>query len=119
MVLPFVMYKDGKYEEAYLKYTELAKEMLIHKRYILYYICMCNLRAVLWTLLYHSSKLISLDEILDKLHSINIEEILNSLPIEDDIKKTLRENTAISTHSNYIKSIDLKEKLAQVGIDLS
>ncbi len=113
MVLPFVLYKTGKYEEAYLKYTELAKEMLIHKRYILYYICMCNLRAVLWTLLNHSSKIISLDEILDKLHSINIEEILNSLPIEDDIKKTLRENTAISTHSNYIKSIDLKEKLAQ------
>ena len=25
----------------------------------------------------------------------------------------MRENTAISTHSNYIKSIDLKEKLAQ------
>lgn len=112
MVLPFILYKAGKYEEAYLKYTELAKEMLIHKRYILYYICMCNLRAVLWTLLNHSSKLISLDEILDKLNGINIEEILNSLPIEEDIKKTLRENTAISTHSNYIKSIDLKEKLA-------
>lgn len=113
MILPFVMYKAGKYEEAYLKYTELAKEMLIHKRYILYYICMCNLRAVLWTLLNHSSKIISLDEILDQLHNINIEEILNSLPIEDDIKKTLRENTAISTHSNYIRSIDLKEKLAK------
>lgn len=113
MVLPYILYKTGKYEEAYYRYTELAKEMLTHNRLILYYICMCNLRAVLWTLLNHSSKIISLDEILDQLHNINIEEILNSLPLEDDIKKTLRENTAISTPNNYIRSIDLKEKLAQ------
>ena len=112
IILPFILYKIGKYDEAYLRYTELAKEMLLHERHILYFICMCNIRAILWTFLNTSSSVLSLDEILEKLNNLDIEQILASLPLDEDIKETLKECASINTPHKYIKSVDLKEKLA-------
>lgn len=112
IILPFILYKIGKYDEAYLRYAELAKEMLLHERHILYFICMCNIRAILCTFLNTSSTVLSFDEILDELNNLNIEQILASLPLDEDIKETLKECASINTPHKYIKSIDLKEKLA-------
>ena len=113
MVLPYCLYLCGKYEEAYLRYSELAKEMLTHKRYILYFICIYNIASILQTLLNsRNSTLLSRNEIWDMLGEIRIEQTLNSLPLEEDIKQSLKENTFINTYSDYFKSIDLKEKLA-------
>lgn len=89
--LPFALYKIGNYEEAYNLFKNLAPEFWKRRKYYLYFICLYNIRILIWLLIR--------DKIFEPLHEtenlkkefaeLDLQKILNDLPLETSLKSIL------------------------------
>ena len=91
--LPFILYKIGNHLEAYKLFKSLSKEFWKKRKYFLYYISIFNVRSlarILASPLYNTS---CVDyNIYEKEYlSIDLQEILNELPIEERLKSILND----------------------------
>lgn len=90
---PFVLYKLGNYFEAYHIYNQIRKMAWERRKYILYFICLYNLRSIkngVFATLFMTDIKIAY-KIHDKLSGIELDEVLSRLPIPDGIRKTLQD----------------------------
>ena len=114
LALPFLQYRLGMYKEAYLAYKMLAPEMWKRRKYLLYFICLYNMRASFGRAYMQMSqrKDASIRE-WDYVYKYNFKEILAELPIEKNIKSVLDKLVdGVLLKNLLIKSSGLKDKLS-------
>lgn len=111
LLLPFVLYTCGKYWEAYNMYKDLSAKMWEKRKYILYFICLYNMRAIHGRVV--DEKLSDPDfdfsSFLNEVDSLDLLDQLQDLSVDRTIKILL---------TDMVSGKFLSEQLA-VGTDLS
>jgi len=90
---PFILQKLGNYMDAYQEYNKLLPLAWERQKYIIYFICLFNIKAISGYIYFHLS--LQDEEIAkefdEKMDEIDLYEILDRLPISDSIRNTLRD----------------------------
>lgn len=91
--LPFILYKIGNYLEAYELFKSLSKEFWKKRKYFLYYISIFNVRSLARILASPLYNITCADyNFYEKEYlSIDLQGILNELPIEERLKSILND----------------------------
>jgi hypothetical protein len=111
---PFILYKLGRYYEAYKVYNQILPLAWKKKRFIIYFICLYNLHSLRYGVSFNlmsQNKKMS-DEILEKLSNIDLDNILSRLPISDGIRKTFQD--LLSFRELGASAIDTENKREQI-----
>ena len=87
--LPFILYKLGRIQESYILFKKLSEKMWQNKRYVLFYICLYNLKQFVGLLFTSNENLLNPQEEEKQLSHIYLRDILSDLPIEGFIKNLL------------------------------
>jgi hypothetical protein len=111
--LPYLQFKLGRYYDAYSTYKRLAPEMWQRRKYILYFLCLYNMRTSFgWAWTDMSDRGNDFKKESDYVYSIPLNGILNDLPIEANIKRILEELVNGTLLKNQlIKTSELNDKL--------
>jgi hypothetical protein len=87
--LPFLLYKSSRFYDAYLHYKVLAKKCWEKKKYVLFFLCQYNIKALRNSLWddddLKKSKWSNLEEIQNEIEKIDVGELLNSIKISNKI----------------------------------
>lgn len=113
---PFLLYQLGDYYGAYKQYSQILPLAWRRQKYILYFICLYNMWAIRFGIVnqYIFSETIDCNAILQKIESVNLEEVLSRLPIDDEIRKILQNLLSFRFISDQsVETEKLKEKLHQ------
>ncbi len=113
--LPFILFKLGKYFDAYVEYERLAPEMWSHRKYILYFICLYNIKLIKGRALSEIShrRDIDIEKIRKRIDSINTYEILSDLPMETRAKSMLEDlATGSAILNRTVESVNLNEEIS-------
>lgn len=91
--LPYLLYKIGRYYDAYLLYKQLAPEMWKRRKYILYFLCLYNQKALFSKVAMQilSRRDVDFDDWRKEIVGIDLKNILTDLPIEQSVKGLLEE----------------------------
>ena len=126
---PYVLYKIGNYYEAYQVYNRLLPIAWKRKKYILYFICLFNIRSirngVYVSLMFKNEELAN--SINSKLSNIDLEEILGRLPLPERIRKTFQDllsfrflgNTAVETEDRREQLFKQRKSGEQGGFSIN
>lgn len=114
--LPFTLYLLGDYWEAFKIYKELLSRYWNRKKYILYFICRYNMWAIrncIWAQKIFD-KSFNIKKALESVNENELEEILNKLPLNKEIKKIFQDLVSYrAIGNNLVKTEDLKERIFQ------
>lgn len=111
---PFALCKVGDYYHAYLQYKQILPLAWNRKKYILYFICLYNLWRIGG---YISMQLCTNPQfnehtILREINTLNINEALSKLPIDNEIRLLFQDLISSRLFSSeLVGTEDLKEKL--------
>lgn len=91
--LPYLLYKIGKYYDAYLLYKQLAPEMWKRRKYILYFLCLYNQKAIFGKVYMemYGRRDININDLRNEITTIQLKEILADLPIDQSVKELLED----------------------------
>lgn len=90
--LPFILYKIGNYLEAYKLFKFLSTEFWKKRKYFLYYVSIFNVWSLARILAYpFNNSCVDCDFYRKEYLSIDLQEILNELPIEERLKSILND----------------------------
>jgi len=92
MEYPYVLYLLGHYYEAFLIYKNIQEEAWDKHKYILYFMCLYNMWAIRNAVNYQLSyrKDIDKDSLLKDVRSLQLDNVLEKIPIDEDLKKMLQ-----------------------------
>ena len=108
--LPFIYCKLGRYTEAYLIYERLLPIFWKKQKFILYFICLYNMRGLRHILAQEMSA--SGEKLRAKLNKIDLYDILNRLVIPNEVKMLFHDLLFHSSLSNIsVESSELKEEI--------
>ncbi len=114
--LPFALYKIGRYRESYDLFKRLATEFWKKRKYFLYFICMFNLRG-LASKMYSEISFDPLDdseELHKEMAGHDLQEILNNLPLENDLKAILNDILNFKIVKDLLIEVsELQEKIGE------
>ena len=90
---PFMLYKLGEYYQAYQIYNKILPSAWKNQKYILYFICLYNIWSIRYGVQYQLMSRRDVDEsaIFEKISRINLNEVLNKLPIDEEIRKIFQD----------------------------
>lgn len=83
--LPFLLYKIGKYYEAYLRFKEVAQKCWQNEKYVLYFICQTNLKNLSGIVALNSSFLKEelIEDIRIEAAGIDLQDILQRIQVKN------------------------------------
>lgn len=113
---PFSLYLLGDYWEAFKIYKELLPLYWNRKKYILYFICRYNMWAIKNCIgaQKYFDKSFNVDKELEFINKHDLEEILNKLPLDNEIKKIFQDLISYRSIGNHlVRTEDLKEQIFQ------
>lgn len=113
--LPFLQYRLGKYYEAYMTYKTLAPEMWKRRKYVLYFLCLYNMKAsFVYAPMQMMNRELNIYKESDYLEKIQLREILETLPIETTVKRILADLVnGVLLNEHLIKTTELSRKLIE------
>lgn len=90
---PFTLYLLGNYWEAYKQFAKLLPLYWIRQKYILYFICRYNIWSIRNGVRYQKlfDKCFDADKELQLAYTSELEDILNKLPIDLEIRKIFQD----------------------------
>lgn len=90
---PFTLYKLGEYYQAYQIYNKILPSAWNKQKYILYFICLYNIWSIRYGVQYQlmSRRDVDGNAIFEKISRINLDEVLNKLPIDEEIRKIFQD----------------------------
>ena len=80
---PYLLYRLGRYDDAYLKYREIAQECWRGKKYILYLICQLNLQNIGSLIKRESEPKNFLKLMIKEDKAINLKNVWSKLHVQD------------------------------------
>lgn len=88
MIYPYMLCVTGHYNDAYERYKYLADVMLAHGKYVLYFLCLYNIRALYGPVM---NEMIGCSReawsrVNKELSKIELNEVISRLPVEGAIK---------------------------------
>lgn len=113
---PFTLYLLGDYWEAYKQYVKLLPLYWNRQKYILYFICRYNIWSIRYGVEYQQIQdgSFNSDKELQLAYASELEDILNKLPIDLEIKKIFQDLISYrSVGSRVVKTDKLKEEIFQ------
>lgn len=113
---PFTLYLLGDYWEAYRQYVKLLPLYWNRQKYILYFICRYNIWSIRYGVEYQKRRDTSFnsDKELQLAYDSELEDILNKLPIDLEIKKIFQDLISYrSVGSQVVRTDKLKEEIFQ------
>ncbi len=114
--IPYTLYLIGDYYGAYVRFKELIPLYWEKHRYILYYICLYNIFSIRNAIRHQLSgrKDIDGDYIADSLEEINLEETLDRLQIDNEVRQILQDLISSRAISAVLATTEkLKEEIHQ------
>lgn len=119
--LPYLLYKLGRYYEAFIIYNDISSKCWQMKKYILFFICQYNIKYLLNPLrdFLHSDNrhhtIGELELIKDKIDKIDLDKLINYLSIDNKVVvKILRELIDFGhVHHNVYSLNDLVTKVKE------
>jgi hypothetical protein len=112
---PFALYKLGDYYGAYKIYDKISQLAWSKKKYIIYFICLCNMKMIMYPIqsqIYGT--FIDSDSVMKKIKNIDLDKILNSLQINEEIRKIFQDYISYrEIGSKSVETEELKEKIDQ------
>lgn len=112
--LPFTLYLLGDYWEAYQIYLKLLPLYWNRQKYILYFICRYNIWAIQNGIKSEKAfdRSFNAEKELELAYIYELEDILNKLPLDREIKKIFQDLISYKYIGNHlIKTEDLKQKI--------
>ena len=112
--LPFTLYLLGEYWEAYQIYSKLLPLYWSRQKYILYFICRYNIWAIQNGIKSEKAfdRSFNAEKELELAYMYELEDILNKLPLNREIKKIFQDLISYKYIGNHlIKTEDLKQKI--------
>ncbi len=114
--LPYILYKVGRYFEAYSIYKQLAPEFWKRRKYILYFISLYNTKALNGKIINSEigKRDFDFQAFQKEIGGINLYDILDELPLDESIKELLE--TLVNGNmlmKDWIESARLNEQLYQ------
>lgn len=102
MIYPYMLCVAGHFNDAYERYKYLADVMLVKRKYVLYFLCLYNIRALYGPVMNEmfGSSLEAWKRVNKELDQIKLNEVISRLPIEGAIKKILSD----LQNGNYLSS---------------
>ena len=113
---PFTLYLLGDYWEAYKQYVKLIPLYWNRQKYILYFICRYNIWSIRYGVEYQQMQdgSFNSDKELQLAYAFELEDILNKLPIDLEIKKMFQDLISYRfVGSHVVETYKLKEKIFQ------
>ena len=113
---PFTLYLLGDYWEAYKQYVKLLPLYWNRQKYILYFICRYNIWSIRNGVRYQQLQDDSFnsDKELHLAYTSDLEDILNKLPIDLEIKKIFQDLISYRfIGSRVVETDKLKEEIFQ------
>ena len=90
---PYILVKLGSYMEAYKEYNRLLSLAWERQKYIIYFICLYNLKVIrghIYYFLFLQNRDLA-EQFNKKMEEIDLDGILSRLSISDSVRKTLRD----------------------------
>ncbi len=113
---PFILYQLGDYYQAYQRYKDILPLAWNKQKYILYFICLYNI----WSIRYGIRSQLMLrkdldgDTICEKISKINLDEVLNKLPITEEIRSVFQDLLSYRGIGQQAVEVEkLKDKIHQ------
>lgn len=113
--LPFLLYRLGRCRDAYFMYKTLAPKMWERRKYVLYFICLYNVRAsfgrAFMQMLTRGNEM---EHEMTEVYSLSLDKILAELPIDQNVKGVLETLVnGVRVKNLLIKTSALRDKLSE------
>jgi len=99
--LPFILYKTGNYYDAYLKYKELSVQFWDKEKYVLYFLCIYNMKSIGYRAT-NQCKYYDEETLRKEFEKIDLVTILSRCPIDEKLKKLFLD---LISYSYFLPSI--------------
>ena len=120
--LPFILYKIGNHLEAYKLFNSLSKEFWKKRKYFLYFICLYNTSILIRLFDNGLDSLYDTESLEKEFAVLDMQKILNDLPLEDCLKSVLRKVLDFSVVKDLLievsklqEELERQKKSAQKG----
>lgn len=102
LLFPYILCKVGKYKQAYDTYKRLAPIMMENRKYVLYFLCLYNMRALYGPVLNDAigEGVESWSKINKEINGIDLNEVVKSLPLSEAMQVILTD----LTNNKYLTS---------------
>ena len=102
LLFPYLLCKVGRYKQAYDTYKRLAPIMMENRKYVLYFLCLYNMRALYGPVLNDAIRegVESWSKINNEINGIDLNEVVKSLPLSEAMQVILTD----LTNSKYLTS---------------
>lgn len=113
---PFSLYLLGDYSEALKQYAKLLPLYWNRQKYILYFICRYNMWSIRYNVKWQKDFDITVDieQELQLALDTDLEEVLNKLPLDWEIKKIFQDLISYRSIGNHlVKTEHLREEIFQ------
>jgi len=112
--LPYAYFSLGKYYDAYQLYDKYSEIYWKNKKYILYFICKYNIKAISNGI--YAEKIfdvcINVEPLLEEIRGADLNEILHKCPINEDVKRVFSDLLNYHNYLDLLKdSIELQNKI--------
>lgn len=114
--LPYILFKIGRYSEAYAIYKQLAPEFWKRRKYILYFISLYNIKALSGYIINQkiNNRDFDYSSFRNEISAIKLNEILTELPLDSSIKELMEKLVSGNIlMENWIETARLNDQLYQ------
>ena len=118
MEYPYAFYRVGAYFKSYKEFERILPMAWKRQNYALYFLCLYNMKSLRYAirgeLSFYSQEPIDWEPIFDRLSSIDLNDVLNKLPLPIEMKRIFQDLLSYRyIGTRVVESGELKEKVHQ------
>lgn len=118
MEYPYAFYKVGAYYKSYKEFERILPMAWKRQKYALYFLCLYNMKSLRYAikgeLSFYSQEPVDWKPIYDRLSAIDLNDVLNKLPLPIEMKKIFQDLLSYRyIGTRLVESEELKEKVHQ------